>query len=77
MKKSHYCNVVIQQGVAWLHKLHDSVSVDQSLLGANMIIYYQWTRYVMYILDVWCLDNESVMNAMYYKYLVMSSDNCQ
>ena len=36
----------------FLHKLHDSVSVDQSPLGACMIIWYQWTRYVMFVLDV-------------------------
>ena len=35
-----------------LHKLHDSASVDQSPLGACMIIWYQWTHYVMYVLDV-------------------------
>ena len=35
-----------------LHKLHDIVSVDQSLLGACLIIWYQWTRYVMNVLDV-------------------------
>ena len=29
-----------------------SISVDPSPLGACMIIWYQWTRYVMYILDV-------------------------
>ena len=29
-----------------------SISVDQSPLGACMIIWYQWTRYVMYVLDV-------------------------
>ena len=29
-----------------------SISVDQSPLGAFMIIWYQWTRYVMYVLDV-------------------------
>ena len=34
-----------------LHKLQTYVLVDQSLLGACMIIWYQWTRYVMYILD--------------------------
>ena len=38
-----------------LHKLHDSVLVDQSPLGACMIIWYQWTLYVMYILDVCCV----------------------
>ena len=35
-----------------LHKLHDSILVDQSPLGACMIIWYQWTRYAMYVLDV-------------------------
>ena len=29
-----------------------SISVDQYPLGARIIIWYQWTRYVMYILDV-------------------------
>ena len=29
-----------------------SISVDQSQLGAHMIIWYQWTHYVMYVLDV-------------------------
>ena len=29
-----------------------SISVDQSPLWACMIIWYQWTRYVMYVLDV-------------------------
>ena len=31
-----------------------SISEDQSPLGACMIIWYQWTHYVMYILDVCC-----------------------
>ena len=29
-----------------------SISVDQSLLGACMITWYQWTRSVIYVLDV-------------------------
>ena len=29
-----------------------SISVDQSPLGAYMIIWYHWTCYVMYVLDV-------------------------
>ena len=35
-----------------LHKLHDSVAMDQSRLGACMIMWYQWTRYVMYVLEM-------------------------
>ena len=36
----------------WYDNRTLSISVDQSPLGACMIIWYQWTRYVMYILDV-------------------------
>ena len=36
----------------WSDNRTFSISVDQSPLGACMIIWYQWTRYVMYVLDV-------------------------
>ena len=33
-----------------------SISVDQFPLGACMVIWYQWTCYVMYVLEV-CYSN--------------------
>ena len=45
-----------------LHKLNDSVSVDQAPLGACMIIWYQWTRYVMYVLDVCYMQPKNLHN---------------
>ena len=29
-----------------------SIMMEQSPLGANMIIWYHWTGYIMYVLDV-------------------------
>ena len=36
----------------WSDNRSLSISVDESPLGAHMIIWYHWTRYVMYVLDL-------------------------
>ena len=36
----------------WSDNRTPSLSMNQSSLGACMIIWYQWTHYVMYVLDV-------------------------